>query len=311
MPFDSKYALNDAIRYLTKVAERRAAGGWVPPKEEERRRRELIRLQQSQHKQLVTDEKERQKNLMSWHKGSHPYTLNDDGFPRTFYHGTTRDFSNFRMGRKGQPVEAIFVSPDVDLAHIFAMPQFEEKGDKPNVMPVHVATKNPFDYENPQHVDKVIKGLMQNKDFMDDYGKTDLPEYVDGLKKGSWQMIEDPWVQEQIRLNGHDGFFAEGRGTKFLGVYSPHQIKSATGNQGTFDPSNPDITKSEGGQILSKQFPTQYMPNVGRQVMADGGDADRDDLASNGKVKRHPALSISGTHIREETHGEPMFTGRL
>ena len=64
-------------------------------------------------------------------------------------------------------------------------------------------------------------------------------------------------------------------------------------------------------KLLSKQFPTQYMPNVGRQVMAEGGDADRDDLASGGKVKKHPALSISGTHIREETHGEPIFTGRL
>jgi hypothetical protein len=27
--------------------------------------------------------------------------------------------------------------------------------------------------------------------------------------------------------------------------------------------------------------------------------------------KRHPALSIAGTHIREEEHGQPIFTGRL
>lgn len=27
--------------------------------------------------------------------------------------------------------------------------------------------------------------------------------------------------------------------------------------------------------------------------------------------KKHPALSIAGTHIREEEHGEPIFTGRL
>lgn len=29
------------------------------------------------------------------------------------------------------------------------------------------------------------------------------------------------------------------------------------------------------------------------------------------KKGKHPALSIAGTHIREQEHGEPIFTGRL
>lgn len=38
----------------------------------------------------------------------------------------------------------------------------------------------------------------------------------------------------------------------------------------------------------------------------------RGGFARGGTVsKRHPALSIAGVHIREEEHGEPIFTGRL
>lgn len=35
-------------------------------------------------------------------------------------------------------------------------------------------------------------------------------------------------------------------------------------------------------------------------------------FARGGTVtKKHPALSIPGVHIREEEHGQPIFTGRL
>lgn len=58
MAFDSKYALNDAIRYLTKVAERRAAGGWVPPKERERQQKEAMRAEEKQARQVEKQQKE-------------------------------------------------------------------------------------------------------------------------------------------------------------------------------------------------------------------------------------------------------------
>ena len=58
MPFDSKYALNDAIRYLTKVATQRATGGWVPPKEQERQQRDAMRQEQQQARQVEKQQKE-------------------------------------------------------------------------------------------------------------------------------------------------------------------------------------------------------------------------------------------------------------
>jgi ADP-Ribosyltransferase in polyvalent proteins len=198
---------------------------------------------------VIYGDPQRAKNLARWHEDSHPETKNPDGTPRVFYHGTTNDFSKFRMGRHGQPVKAIFASSTPELADFFAMPQFEEEGDVPNVMPIHVKAKNPFNYENPHHVHKILMGLRGQKDFMDDYGKTDWEKYENGIKNGDWRYIEDPWVQEQIRGNKHDGFFANGRKTKFLAVYDPTQVKSATGNNGNFDPHDPDITKADGGSI--------------------------------------------------------------
>lgn len=320
MAFDSKYALNDAIRYLTKVAERRAAGGWVPPKERERQQREAMRQeqqqarqvekqqkdmmrqeqqqarqaereQQAQQKQFIADEKERQKNLMAWHKQSHPDTKNPDGTPKVFYHGTPSDFSTFDSdgGR------AIFVTSDPNFAGAFASEQDGDLLKGGNLMPVHVHVKNPFDYQNTEHVKNLLRKI--------DYGlfsEQDVQKMYNNLKSGDWETIEDEAVQDAIKSLGHDGFYVNEVGTKNLGVFHPTQIKSATGNSGHFDPSNPDITKSEGGPILSKQFPTQYMPNVGRQVMNTGGTPDDPIYLYHGSGERNiqkfdPALAGSST----------------
>ena len=43
-----------------------------------------------------------------------------------------------------------------------------------------------------------------------------------------------------------------------LVAYDSHQIKSATGNQGTFNPSEPDITKADGGALTDDEGITAY-----------------------------------------------------
>lgn len=52
MAFDSKNALNHAIKYLTEAAHKRAAGGWIPPKEEEKRKKEAAKAQEKHQKLL-------------------------------------------------------------------------------------------------------------------------------------------------------------------------------------------------------------------------------------------------------------------
>jgi hypothetical protein len=52
---------------------------------------------------------------------------------------------------------------------------------------------------------------------------------------------------------GYDGVVKDfGNGEKHYVAWFPHQIKSAIGNRGTYDTSNPDITKAAGGVVKEK-----------------------------------------------------------
>lgn len=90
----------------------------------------------------------------------------------------------------------------------------------PNLIPVYVSAQNPFDYENPEHVSKVVKKIRE----------ADKGYSADGLKRGIsaglWSVIEKPHTQKAIRALGFDGFYVEEGGTKNLAVYEPSQVKS-------------------------------------------------------------------------------------
>jgi hypothetical protein len=104
-----------------------------------------------------------------------------------------------------------------------------------NILPVFVKSENPFDYENPEHLAKIEPIFRANENGS-------LPR--NAIQNGLWSVIESDGVQKAIRASGFDGFYVEEGGIKNLAVYNPEQIKSATGNQGTFDIKNPDIRKS-------------------------------------------------------------------
>jgi hypothetical protein len=110
-----------------------------------------------------------------------------------------------------------------------------------NIMPVYVSTQNPFDYANPTHVQQVVDEL--NKSF-DSYGRKIGDKEERDIARGNWERIEKAHVQKAIKDLNFDGFYVSEGGKKNLAVYSPTQIKSATGNIGTYDKSSPDIRKS-------------------------------------------------------------------
>ena len=101
----------------------------------------------------------------------------------------------------------------------------------PNVMPVYVRAEKPFDYENPDHI-RAIEAKSS-------YG---LP--INEIITGRWQTIESKRIQELIKEAGFDSFYVSENGRKNLAVYDSSQIKSATGNIGTYDINNPDIRYS-------------------------------------------------------------------
>jgi hypothetical protein len=113
-----------------------------------------------------------------------------------------------------------------------------------NVMQLHVNAQNPFDYSNPEHVDAVLGEL--NK-MIDPWGQPRGRGMEGILREGNWEDIEKQHVQQAIKNLGHDAFWVKEGGVKNLGVYNPTQLKSTTGNIGTYDPMNPDIGHAQGG----------------------------------------------------------------
>jgi hypothetical protein len=109
----------------------------------------------------------------------------------------------------------------------------------PNIMPVYIRAENPFDYENKDHINaiKEVEALLR-------YTPDSISDKLGAVERGSWEAIESKSIQDVIKSLGFDGFYTKEVGQKNLAVYSPNQIKSATGNEGTFDFRSPDIRKS-------------------------------------------------------------------
>ena len=92
-------------------------------------------------------------------------------------------------------------------------------------------------------------------------------------------------IRREIQDRGYDGVVYKNRvenrimGTDSFIAFDPEQIKSATGNAGTFDPESRRVNEARGGLVTK----------------ARGGSV-------------HPATQIPGVHISERTHGKPIFT---
>jgi len=233
--------------------------------------------------------------------------VNEDGTPKVMYHGTARDISEFRPKQANaiflteipRIAEAFASSSENYMIDEISSYERKErfvkkaqkiskkegtsfndelnnllKNDLPsaqNIMPVFVRAENPFDYENVEDIKNLYNSLTSKK--LDDYSKI-VNQYSDrekgflrDLNRGSWTTIENPTVQKYIRGLGYDSFYVVEGGTKNLAVYNPNQIKSATGNIGTFDINTPDIryslnrlttlqTNKTAGQKISQAYDT-------------------------------------------------------
>jgi len=174
------------------------------------------------------------------------------GRPKVMYHGTIppvvgaeefidQGISVFRRGTGG----AIFVSPDERVANTYA-------GPGGSVYPLYVRAENPFDFENPDHVKRVMDIWESNN-----VGIRETREQA--IAKGKWQMIENVEIQDAIKLAGFDSYYVKETGAKNLALYDPSQLKSAVGNVGAFSPERPEIQFSR-----VRQGRKYWLPEFGR-----------------------------------------------
>jgi hypothetical protein len=68
--------------------------------------------------------------------------------------------------------------------------------------------------------------------------------------ESAWEVINDPAFVDAVEAAGYDALMINEGGYKTYGVFGPNKIKSATGNRGTYDIEDADITKAEGGSVF-------------------------------------------------------------
>jgi hypothetical protein len=121
------------------------------------------------------------------------------------------------------PVESVVRDPD---AYQIREEIAKRLPSKPNILPVYVRAENPFDFENQGHLE-AIRSMPG------------VPVHYQRIRRGEWSAIEEPDVQEAIQKAGFDSFYITEGGRKNLAVYDPNQLKSVTGNIGTYGQREP------------------------------------------------------------------------
>ncbi len=132
--------------------------------------------------------------------------VDSNGKPLVVYHGTKGDIAEFNISRGGEYGSGIYFSDDPGAAWMYADRASGESGQ--NIAASYLAMKNPFVTSDRNAVRAM------------------------GMKN--------------LVAQGYDGIIATGTtGEKQYIVFDKSQVKSATGNSGTFDPTNADIRYSK------------------------------------------------------------------
>ena len=169
---------------------------------------------------------ERKTNLDRFLKES--IMKDEAGDPVVLFHGTSDDISgNFNLyhpNRKDQGWlgRGAYVTDAPEMASMYASMKAGKEG--PNVMPLYGDIRNPYTM------------TLEEKNKLRFLSQGDIDDFTN-------RLIEA----------GHDSAIVTyPDGTREIAVFNPErQLKSASGNRGTYDPENPDLKFAEGGLVSS------------------------------------------------------------
>jgi GNAT superfamily N-acetyltransferase len=183
----------------------------------------------------------------------------------------SQDFRAFKPSAFGNYGPGIYLSDSPKIASDFAQGiRADQTEAKPHgqVLKLNVSMKQPFHDDVLKHPEwaAYIKEALTKHRLSDSDELAARDAFLASLDSGK-ATVRDMFVHEgkygtmvnqfgqndvldTIRNSGFDGIIAHRPdGSKEYVAFHPHQIKSAIGNQGTFDPTDPDITKADGGEI--------------------------------------------------------------
>ena len=194
--------------------------------------------------------------------------------PLTLYHATTApEFGAFRAAGIGKgsttlgpyetPRQGIFMAEDPRVSEYFI--QDDRGGYLPGgrMLPLHASLKNPF-YMTDSHISPMLddpaaidrfqqagidlRGLYHGPAYWENFDTAPGAEddFVGALRKLGYDSayFEEPTSHMDIPSDVNPGVWA---------AFDPTQVKSATGNIGSFSPTDPNLRKARGGLAVKRR----------------------------------------------------------
>lgn len=178
-----------------------------------------------------------------------------DGRPMVVYHGTDADFKTFSLKKKGANTGrgnsslGFFFIADRTLAENFA----RETSGGDRIIDAYLSIQNPIDLTAAGMFTKAEQAPTLSEIFFGDR-ISDPDEALEAINDeigsvGDFGEIDDALrdgnAREIMMRDGYDGAISHfGAGNLEYIAFRPEQIKSATGNRGTFDPGSRNIMES-------------------------------------------------------------------
>ena len=168
--------------------------------------------------------------------------LKDSRVKNRVYHGTENpehyDDDEGENAIKSFAGRATWVAEEPYTAHGYS-------GKSGYIMPLHIKLKKPLVInhvdanDEAHHVYNLAKNIGVDVNHLKSMSN---PESV-------WEVINHPYFIDAASNAGFDGISIHEGGRPTHAVFNPSNIKSATGNRGTYDTSKHDITKARGGRV--------------------------------------------------------------
>jgi hypothetical protein len=214
--------------------------------------------------------------------------LSDSKIRERVYHATPENFSEFKPGGNDPRMSGKAIWTSTDPKRQPASHNIHTRGGNykqgTNVMPLHVKAKNPLMLDDPTMIDwaqKVFAGGSR------EFPELLHPHHIDEVRKEGYDSIvlADP----HKRGDAHEVI-----------VFEPHQLKSAIGNRGTYDPNEPDITKAGGGDVSLKEM-RDYIANQGGVYEGRRFERASDEVPN--LMKMYKADALKGLFTGDNARG--------
>lgn len=230
-----------------------------------------IRFSRAQSRSKAeSDQQIHSNNFKRWFGNSK--VVDESGKPLIVYHGSNADFTIFDKAKIAiDNLGTGFYFSNEDIANSYANRRTQERGGKENTYAVYLKMEKPLDFSNVTYEQAIEANKQEFLSFGFDEAEAQrqAEELVDGFISDTKRFNEktdfaialpdnkSEGMQRFIKNEGIDGFIVPGRdkvsgkdGVAYV-VFEPHQIKSATNNNGNFSSETADIRFSRANTMQS------------------------------------------------------------